>query len=100
VCSILEIEGREYHYSQVRIGRQYDPSEVIALRNLNDWKLIGNVIQLDRFVALEELNLSGNLIRDFRNMGLENLPNLKVKNSQTFQNLSSSQNKRILCRIR
>lgn len=58
--------NRRYHYTEVEIGNQYDPSSITVLRRMNGHGLISQAMNFKRFVSLEELNLS-KLISFFQN---------------------------------
>eukprot|EP01117_Protostelium_nocturnum_P019432 TRINITY_DN842_c0_g1_i1.p1 TRINITY_DN842_c0_g1~~TRINITY_DN842_c0_g1_i1.p1 ORF type:complete len:2518 (-),score=1170.22 TRINITY_DN842_c0_g1_i1:41-7594(-) len=78
IMNNVNVSEREYHYSVSAIGVQYQPERIISMKRLSSLKLRGSALDFRQFIALEELNLSGNKIVSFTSMGLEKLPNLKV----------------------
>eukprot|EP01114_Cavostelium_apophysatum_P010445 TRINITY_DN2416_c0_g1_i11.p1 TRINITY_DN2416_c0_g1~~TRINITY_DN2416_c0_g1_i11.p1 ORF type:complete len:2801 (+),score=908.52 TRINITY_DN2416_c0_g1_i11:43-8445(+) len=78
LLNIVEPWDRDYHYSVISVGCQYDPSSVLSLRRMNGRDLCSSACDFSPFLSLQELNLSHNRITDIHNLGLEKLSNLKI----------------------
>lgn len=74
----VEESFRIFKYDEIGIGRQYDPSLVVSLLELNQCSLTSISCDFSHFIALEELNLQNNKLTTLNDMGLELLPNLRV----------------------
>lgn len=78
LITTLQPWDRDYHYSEIAIGKQYDPKSITALRKLKNCSLVTSALDFSAFIALEELDLSGNKLTTLNGMCLEQLPNLRV----------------------